>query len=147
MPRVTIAESGKTPQPYSFDLDRKTIHIGRGSENDIVLECDSCSTHHATIKRVKDGYPLIDAGSTNGIRRENDLVDILELEDGMEVHIGKVPLLFNLSKEEQRIIKQERSTPHDTNDTNNLKEPHTINLHPHLTRLTLRKENLNRYSA
>ena len=52
MPRVTITVPDKKPQPYRFQLDRKLTRMGRGSENDIVIDCASVSVHHAEMERV-----------------------------------------------------------------------------------------------
>ncbi len=112
MPRVIISEPGKTPQPYRFKLDRKIVHIGRGSDNDIVLACRSCSTSHCVMERVDGGYILRDKGSTNGIRQDDTLMDIIDLYDGMEVMIGDVPMEFNLSDEEIAILSEEEFSTH-----------------------------------
>lgn len=112
MPRVTISEPGKTPQPYRFKLERESIHIGRGSENDIIIECGSCSTQHCVMKRVDGGYILKDMGSTNGIKQDDTLMSIIDLYDGMEVFIGDVPLKFRLSDEEIETLTEEEFTTH-----------------------------------
>jgi len=112
MPRVTISEPGKTPQPYRFKLERATIDIGRGSDNDIIIECGSCSTHHCVMQRVEGGYILKDAGSTNGIKQDESLMEIIDLYDGMEVLVGDVPLTFNLSDEELQSLNEEEFEAH-----------------------------------
>ncbi|MBK1830253.1 FHA domain-containing protein [Verrucomicrobiaceae bacterium R5-34] len=112
MPRVTISEPGKTPQPYRFKLERKTIDIGRGSDNDIVVECGSVSTKHSVMERIEGGYILRDNGSTNGIKLDDTLMDIIDLFDGMEVLVGDIPLKFELSKEEISVLSDEEFTSH-----------------------------------
>ena len=112
MPRVTISEPGKTPQPYRFKLERETIHIGRGSDNDIIIECGSCSTHHCVMQRVDGGYTLNDVGSTNGIKQEDTLMSVIDLFDGMDVFVGDVPLKFRLSDEEIETLSEEEFTTH-----------------------------------
>lgn len=107
MPRVTISEPGKTPQPYRFKLERELINIGRGSDNDIIIECGSCSTNHCVMQRVDGGYILKDTGSTNGIKQEDTMMSIIDLFDGMEVLVGDVPLKFRLSDEEIEILSEE----------------------------------------
>ena len=81
MPRITITVPDKLPQPYRFPLDRQVVMIGRGSENDIVIECGSVSLRHAEMVRVEGGYELRDLDSTNGIklddrRSESDPVEL-----------------------------------------------------------------------
>jgi len=67
MPRVTISVPDKTPQPYRFELEREFINIGRGGDNDIIIDNASISTQHCMIERVEGGYILRDNGSTNGL--------------------------------------------------------------------------------
>jgi predicted component of type VI protein secretion system len=122
MPRVTISEPGKTPQPYRFKLERKIINIGRGSDNDIILECGSCSTHHCVMQRIEGGYILKDAGSTNGIKQDDTLMEIIDLIDGMDVLVGDVPLEFSLSAEELAILSDEEFTPHSCKKLPQLKD-------------------------
>ncbi|BDS06661.1 hypothetical protein NT6N_17010 [Oceaniferula spumae] len=112
MPRVTISEPGKTPQPYRFKLERKTINIGRGSDNDIIIECASVSTHHSVMERVEGGYILRDTGSTNGIKQDDTQMEVIDLYDGMEVLVGDIPLRFQLSKEEIGHLSEEDFTTH-----------------------------------
>ena len=112
MPRVTISEPGKTPQPYRFKLDRKSINIGRSSDNDIVIDCGSVSTQHSVIKRLEGGYILSDNGSTNGIKQNDTPMEVIDLYDGMEVLVGDIPLEFQLSEEEIEQLSEEEYTSH-----------------------------------
>lgn len=112
MPRVTISEPGKTPQPYRFKLERTTVHIGRGSDNDIIIECGSVSTRHAVMERVEGGYLLRDSGSTNGIKQDDTAMEVIDLYDGMEVLVGDIPLKFQLSDEEISALSEEEYTSH-----------------------------------
>ena len=113
MPRVTISEPGKTPQPYRFKLERSTINIGRGSDNDIIIDCGSCSTEHCVMQRVEGGYILKDTHSTNGIKHDDVLMDVIDLFDGMEVLVGDVPMKFRLSDEELETLSQEEFSKHE----------------------------------
>jgi pSer/pThr/pTyr-binding forkhead associated (FHA) protein len=56
MPRVTITVPDRTPQPYRFQLDRRVVSLGRGSDNDIAIDCGSVSVRHAEMVRVDGGY-------------------------------------------------------------------------------------------
>ncbi len=110
MPRVTISEPGNTPQPYQFQLERKTISIGRGGDNDITVECGSTSTRHCVIERVEGGYIMRDMDSTNGIRLDDTPMEIIDLVDGMEVLIGDVACEFRLSSDEIAVLANEEFT-------------------------------------
>ena len=100
MPRVTITVPDKKSQPYRFALDRKSVTLGRGSENDIVIDCGSISVRHAVMERVKGGYQLRDLGSTNGTKLDGKTQEIVELFDGAPVKIGDVEFGFTLTPEE-----------------------------------------------
>ena len=49
-----------------FVLDANRIHVGRGADNQIVLEGDSVSRRHAHFERRSGAWFVVDDGSTNG---------------------------------------------------------------------------------
>src|SRR5437016_11249741 len=49
-----------------FTLSQKEIRIGRGADNDIVIDMDNVSRSHARVFQKDDGFFLEDLGSTNG---------------------------------------------------------------------------------
>jgi pSer/pThr/pTyr-binding forkhead associated (FHA) protein len=108
MPRVTITVPEKTPQPYRFQLDRRSVTIGRGSENDIPIDCGSISVKHAEMRRVGGGYELRDAGSTNGIKLDGERREVIALRNGISVKLGDVAFDFVLSDEELETLSAER---------------------------------------
>ena len=107
MPRITITVEDKTPQPYRFSLDRKLVTMGRGSENDIAVDCRSVSVNHAVMKRVPGGFKLRDMDSTNGTRLDGKKVTEIFLENGQEVKVGDVDFDFQLSNEELEMLADE----------------------------------------
>ena len=68
-----------TPQPESPPLHVKlagspdkltfltSFKVGRAADNDIVVESDVVSEHHATVVPVADGWHVRDADSRNGL--------------------------------------------------------------------------------
>ena len=108
MPRVTIPVPERNPQPYRFQLDRLTVHLGRGSENDIVIDCGSVSVRHAVMERIDGGYQLRDLGSTNGIKIEGKVCEVIPLRHGLSVKIGDVPFDFTLTEEEREALAREK---------------------------------------
>ena len=108
MPRVIITVPEKNAQPYRFGLDRKSVSIGRGSDNDIVIDSGSVSVKHAEMRRVESGYELGDAGSTNGIKHRGVRHDRIALVSGVSLKLGDVTFDFTLSEEEQEAIARER---------------------------------------
>lgn len=108
MPRVIITVPEKNAQPYRFSLDRKVVSLGRGSDNDIVIDSGSVSGKHAEMHRVEGGYELADLGSTNGIKHDGNRQQKVALRSGMTVKLGDVAFDFTLSEEELEAIGHER---------------------------------------
>jgi hypothetical protein len=108
MPRVTITIPDRKPQPYRFQLDRKLTKLGRGSDNDIVIDCPSVSVHHAEMERVEGGFRLRDLGSTNGIKLRGERREIIPLHDGDSLEVGDVAFDFQLSEEELDALSGEK---------------------------------------
>lgn len=70
-------------------LSAEVVLIGRGSENDIVLENDSVSRRHARIEKRGAYYFITDLDSTNGTYVEDELVHASrELRRGDQIKIG-----------------------------------------------------------
>lgn len=82
--------------------------MGRGSDNDIIIDCGSISGKHAEMHRVKGGYELRDLGSTNGIKLKGNRQQVIILQSGMTAHLGDVSFEFSLTNDEQETLKQEK---------------------------------------
>ena len=108
MPRVTVTVPDKTAQPYRFPLDRECVTLGRGIENDIVIDCGSVSVKHAEMLRVSGGYVLRDHGSTNGITLDDERRAEISLHSGLSVKLGDVPFDFQLMDEELEVLAREK---------------------------------------
>ncbi|MFD0895253.1 FHA domain-containing protein [Luteolibacter ambystomatis] len=101
MPRVTITVPDTTPQPYRFQLDRRKVTLGRGSDNDIVISDSSVSSKHAEMVRTDNGYEIRDLGSTNGTKLDGQRRMTIPLWSGTTVILGDVAFDFQLSEDEQ----------------------------------------------
>jgi len=108
MPRISITEPGKDSQAYRFDLKRMKVTIGRSSGCDITINHRSVSKEHATVERLKGGLVVIDRGSTNGIKLDEERMEELTLTNGMKFEIGDVPAVFTLTNEERDQLTDER---------------------------------------
>jgi pSer/pThr/pTyr-binding forkhead associated (FHA) protein len=128
MPRVTITVPGNSPQPYRFQLDRRLVTLGRGSNNDIVIDCASVSVTHAQMCRVEGGYELRDLESTNGIKMDGERRPVIPLRNGMSVHLGDVAFDFQLSDEELETLGQEQPLE----ESSIVREPVEESDEPHL---------------
>jgi pSer/pThr/pTyr-binding forkhead associated (FHA) protein len=107
MPRILITVLEKIAQPYRFPLDRHLVTLGRGSENDVVIDCRSVSSRHAEMRRVSGGYELRDLGSTNGIKFNDERAEVIALRSGMSLKLGDVAFDFVLTEEEQAALASE----------------------------------------
>ena len=110
MPRVIITAPDQTPQPYRFQLDRQAVQMGRGSENDIAINCGSVSVNHAVMERVEGGYQIRDLDSTNGTKLDGSRMPIIPLRDGLSVKLGDVSFDFSLTDEEKQALAREKPT-------------------------------------
>ena len=111
MPRVCITVHGKNAQPYRFSLERKVVRLGRASDNDIVIDCPSVSSHHCEMRRLEGGYILEDKDSTNGIKLEGDRMEIIDLANGLDVLVGDAALDFELTNKEKDTLGEEDHEP------------------------------------
>lgn len=107
MPRVCITVPGKNAQPYRFSLDRKVVRLGRAGDNDLVIETPSVSSYHCEMHRIEGGYVLKDSDSTNGIKLDGTRMEVIDLVNDCEVHVGDAELDFELTKEEIEILGKE----------------------------------------
>ena len=108
MPKVIITVQDRSAQPYRFGLDSKLVSIGRGSDNDIVINSGSVSVKHAEMRRVEGGYELADLGSTNGVKYSGVRHDRIALFSGISLKLGDVTFDFILAEDEIAIIAYEK---------------------------------------
>ena len=77
---------------------RDGLTLGRSSDNDVVLRDFSVSRHHARVEEADGTLRIIDLGSTNGIRVNEDFVEptveaIIKGARTGEIGDGKIVIL------------------------------------------------------
>jgi diguanylate cyclase (GGDEF)-like protein len=78
-----------------FVLDKNPMRIGRGADNNIVLEGDSVSRRHAHIERRANRWYIVDDGSTNGTYlNEEQIPKEAALNNSDRVKVGPTILKF-----------------------------------------------------
>jgi diguanylate cyclase (GGDEF)-like protein len=75
-------------------LGTAPFEIGRSSKNDLALDQESISRHHARITYDGSSYWVTDLNSTNGTYVNDDSVREQRLGDGDQVRIGRSILKF-----------------------------------------------------
>jgi Zn-dependent protease with chaperone function len=83
----------------SYTLRRRTTRIGRNNENDIVLDSDRVSRHHAEILcdggPEGDAFSIVDKGSRNGIWVNRQRIKgTSALKSGDAIRIGRLEFTF-----------------------------------------------------
>jgi len=98
MPKITIYVPDQEPLRIGFE-DQIEVSIGRTEDNDIVIEHDSISSHHAQLKLHGDLYHLIDLESTNGSFVDGDVADNVPLHHGAKITFGQVDADYEVDEE------------------------------------------------
>ncbi|HRI70431.1 MAG TPA: GGDEF domain-containing protein [Polyangium sp.] len=76
-----------------FVLDNSPTRVGRGGDNQIVLDGDSVSRRHAQFRQKGDVWVIVDDGSTNGTYCNDEQIQReVVLKNGDRVKIG--PTIF-----------------------------------------------------
>jgi serine/threonine protein kinase len=77
-----------------FFLQKEKIRIGRGAENDLVIENPSVSRFHAEIHINGNSYRIIDIGSSNKIFVNDVIYREIDLRDQDMIRLGDFYLQF-----------------------------------------------------
>jgi pSer/pThr/pTyr-binding forkhead associated (FHA) protein len=90
----------------AYTLRRRITRIGRNNENDIVIDSDRVSRHHAEIlcESVPEGdtFSIVDKGSRNGIWVNKQRVkESSAIKSGDAIRIGRLEFTF-LVKDDQK---------------------------------------------
>lgn len=78
----------------TFPLDQSIVNIGRGSDNDIVLDDQYASRHHVQIRLRFGVYTLFDVNSRGGTYVNQVKVSEHRLQPGDVIQIGQSKLLY-----------------------------------------------------
>jgi pSer/pThr/pTyr-binding forkhead associated (FHA) protein len=94
--RLVVTASLVLERGQEFELDASPLTIGRGGQNDVMIEADEfASARHARIEPRRDGVWVHDLGSTNGTYVNGVRVDRpRKLVAGDVVRVGETELRF-----------------------------------------------------
>src|SRR5437762_2137680 len=122
MPEIIVKLGDNIVQKYFFV--KETMNIGRGAENEIVIENLAISRSHATIQCEEGKYLLADHGSSNGTYVNGVKIKRTELMDKDVITLGKHKLFFY----DQRASEPVRSPVLEDGDRTMLVTPTMIGL-------------------
>ncbi|MBI2970692.1 MAG: FHA domain-containing protein [Gammaproteobacteria bacterium] len=94
-------------KPRRFPITRTIWRIGRGRDNELVLDDSSVSRRHAEIKRAENGtFTLYDRHSLNGVYLNTAKVEQSRLSEGDIIEIGDIVLRFTESPPDEHLQEQ-----------------------------------------
>ena len=76
-------------------LNASRLMIGRHPWNDVQLDHDSVSRHHAMLVREGGHWTIVDLNSTNGIRVNDHPIKQQRLRQGDIVQVGRYRMVLN----------------------------------------------------
>ncbi len=92
-PSSLVITTGKQ-QGSAFTINGALTRIGRGLDNEIVIDDARVSRHHAEIRWAAGGYSVLDLGSTNGTFLNDMQITESPLTVGDRISLGGLELMF-----------------------------------------------------
>jgi len=92
MAKLVIKHHGAVLKEITLDKVRLTI--GRKPDNDLILDDESASGHHARIVQIQSVFFIEDAGSSNGTFANGKRTDRKQLVNGDQITIGQHALVY-----------------------------------------------------
>lgn len=90
---------------YEFEVRGSEVRLGRRSDNDLVLDDESASGHHAVFAPDRGGVLVRDCGSVNGIMVNGKVTKSAPLRAGDRVIVGTTEI---------EALKEEEEEPRDS---------------------------------
>ncbi len=89
---IILSKKGTFLKEYT--INKKRLHIGRHSDNDIRIKSDKVSRQHAIIIYHENDFYIRDMSSKNGTFVNHKRIDMQQLTDGSVIEIAEYPLIF-----------------------------------------------------
>lgn len=84
----------ETDTGATYSLRRRTVTLGRKSDNDIVIADPGASRYHARVEMDGDEFYLVDLESTNGTLHNGRPCERVRLSEDDTVTIGRAEFIF-----------------------------------------------------
>ncbi len=81
---------------FAYTMTKTRITLGRLQDNDVVLDNDRVSRHHAEITFTGKGFELVDKGSTNKVIVNGCFIERTFLKNGDIIGLGEAVIIFYL---------------------------------------------------
>ncbi|HFC12904.1 MAG TPA: FHA domain-containing protein [Anaerolineae bacterium] len=111
--QIVITRAGVPPQ--TVVVNKPSLTIGRTPDNDVQLDLEKISRHHARIDQTPDGYSVTDLGSTNGTMLDaNRLLEGVpqSWESGQTLRIGNCFLRWTMGQQASVPMASMQQTPY-----------------------------------
>jgi hypothetical protein len=95
-PRASLVLAGGSGR-HVIPLESTMLTIGRGLNNDIILEDTRVSRHHAQLRYRSRRFWVADTGSTNGTFVNGEAIEERALNDGDVISLGGLEVVFRES--------------------------------------------------
>jgi hypothetical protein len=79
---------------FNYTMDKPRITLGREADNDVVLNNDKVSRHHAEIVFTGGGFEIVDKGSTNKVIVNGAFYERATLKSGDVIGLGAAVITF-----------------------------------------------------
>ena len=94
-PRVYARLQLLDANPVEYPMHTTAVRIGRSQDNEIVLQNDSISRHHAEIQRKGDGtFTVTNLAAGNGVLVNGVQLDQATLKNEDIIELGEVRMRF-----------------------------------------------------
>ena len=94
IPPALLRITPNVGEPKVVELKSQKLTIGKSEDNNVVIENDYVSHHHAIILADSDGHTIQDLNSTNGTQVNGKLTAKAKLRDGDAICLGNVRLQY-----------------------------------------------------
>jgi len=94
--RAYLLVSTEGSAAVQFDLGGPLISLGRGSDNDVILDDPLVSRHHCQLKLQHGAYSFADLGSRNGSYVNGQQVSEVALGPGDRIRVGDTEIEFQV---------------------------------------------------
>jgi hypothetical protein len=107
-PKESFHESNQVPRFIAngreYPLSDAGLRIGRAADNDVVIEHESVSSHHALISGNRENVMVTDLQSTNGTFINGQRVMVAPISGIVELSVGSVHCSFATSQSGEQTV-------------------------------------------